>query len=229
MPVPFESLEAIIFDMDGVLLDTEPLHMQAFVSFLEFYDIHVPPETLWSFIGHSVQENIKVLKSRYAPLADITIEEAARKRDALYLQLLEKSSLTLNSGVADLIDYALNNKLALGVATSSDKSHWQTVARVIKRNEGIDLNMVFEAVSCGDEVPKRKPHPGLYLRACAGLGLEPSKRIIAIEDSPAGIESANSAGLSSIALLTPYVPENQLKAAAMMIREIAEISERLVR
>ena len=228
MPIPFEMLEAIIFDMDGVLVDTEPVHMQAFVSFLALYDIHVPQETLWSFIGHSVQENMRVLKARYKVLAGITVAEAVKKRDALYLQLLEKSTLGLNDGIADLIDYALNNGLALGLAPSSDTSHWQAVARVIKRNDGVDLHKVFEAVSCGDEVEKRKPHPGLYRRACAGLGMTPSEKIVAIEDSPAGIASANAAGLSSIALLTPYVPEKQMSAADMAVREIAEITERLL-
>ncbi len=229
MPIPFDALQAIILDMDGVLVDTEPIHMQAFVDFLAAYDIHVAEETLWSFIGHSVQENMRELKARYEVLSEIPVARAAEERDALYLRLLEGSNLGLHSGVADLIDYALNNGLALGLATSSDKSHWQTVARVIKRNEGIDLHRIFEAVSCGDEVEKRKPHPGLYLRACAGLGLQPSARIMAVEDSPAGIESANAAGLSSVALLTPYVSDERMSAADMTVRAIAEITERLVR
>ena len=187
---------AVIFDMDGVLVDSEPLFLNAINRLLvqEGVDPVSEAENQDFLIGTTIQETWRQLKLR-RPLP-LSAETYMQRYDVIVREVMMQE-LAPQPGVRELIAACRQRGLPIAVASSS-RHIW-----VDLKLAAIGLTGAFDLVLGGDDVTRGKPEPDIYLKAAAGLGIPPGQ-CIAIEDSPIGITAAVASGAYTIAVRTDY-------------------------
>lgn len=191
------EVKAFIFDMDGLLVETESLQIEAFDAFLRLKGIEPPDELGPSLIGVSIRNNIIRIKEELGleGETDVLVEE----RNALYLEMLSEAEIEVMEGVGELFEFAVRHGVKTAVCTSSDRRQLEAVMprvlAAVGRREGPEE--FFAAMVCGDDVEHLKPVPDIYLLSAERLGLTPAG-CVAFEDSPAGAESAACAGMQVV-------------------------------
>lgn len=187
------SLRAIIFDFDGLILDTETPEVRAWQKVFRSRGAEFPDSWWIHAIGRGADQihetPIEVLERQLGYPCERML--VLSEYESLRMSAIEASPVL--PGILDLIQAALEGGIKLGVASSSKRA-W--VARHLER---VGLLDSFEAVLCAEDVQNAKPFSDLYVAACARLGVAPSEAI-ALEDSPNGIRSAKAAGLACIAV-----------------------------
>ena len=217
-----DNIRAIILDMDGVLVNSEPIQMEAFRCYLEKYDIPYTEELLRSFIGVSVEENLKTIQASLPDFQRRSLKESITERNAIYIEQLEKQPLTVMPGIDDIINCCLQNKILLGLATSSP---FEQVNAVLTKLQGTFTGrymQLFNAISHGGEVTNKKPAPDIYHLICKKLNVK-SDSAVSVEDSPAGVQSARRAGLIAIGIPNSYYSRQDLAAAHIIVDSAKEI------
>ena len=184
-------MKAIIFDMDGVIADTEPLHFESLNMVLANYNIKLPDSSFGKYIGLSEEDTWKMIKSEYNLY--VTIDELMRERRDYIFDLIER--LKPAKRLYLLLNQLDKHKLAL--VSSSDRAIVTSVINKLK------LQGYFDVIVTGDDVTNKKPDPEPYLLALRKLRLGPEDCIV-IEDSPPGVKSAKGAGIRCIALTHTY-------------------------
>jgi HAD superfamily hydrolase (TIGR01509 family) len=183
-------IQTVIFDMDGVIVDTEPVHHYAFHQHFKVLDIAVSPEMYASFTGNSTRNVYQKLKNSFNLGQDIE-DLINAKRDLFNEAFDKKEDLFLLDGVENLIKDLHKNGIQLILASSSSKV---TIERIFKR---FNLHQYFSHIVSGEDFPKSKPHPAIFLHA-ASLSIAPKENCIVIEDSTNGIKAAKAAGIYCI-------------------------------
>ena len=209
-------IRAIVFDFDGLILDTEgPIYR----SWLEVYEAHdvVLPFELWvKTVGSSNQafQPQQHLEERLGrPLTQQVIDRRVERRVELVL------AQPLLPGVAGLVDEARAAGLRVGVASSSSRD-W-----VSGHLERLGLLDRFDCIRCRDDVERVKPEPDVYLAVVDCLGV-PASKAVAIEDSPNGIAAAKRAGLRCVVIPNPITAGLDLGAADLRLGSLADVTLR---
>ena len=211
---------AIIFDMDGVLVDSEPLFHDAINRLLtqEGAEPVSEGENQETLLGTTIEETWRRLKrSRALPLP---VETYMGRYDGMVREMMMQE-LAPQPGVRELIGVCRERGLPLAVASSSRHS-W-----VDLKLAAIGLTGAFDLVVGGDDVTNGKPAPDIYLKAAAGLGLPPGE-CIAIEDSPVGIAAAGAAGIYTIAVRTDYTRHLDVSQANAILESLADFDRSLL-
>ncbi len=188
----------LIFDMDGVLADTEALNVRATTAmFMELYGVAPNPEDFKPFIGKGDAAYVEGPARKLGLTIDT--EKAVQRRTAIFMELLESGISIACPGVHALIDAAASDEnWKLCIATSS----FRDKADLTLRAAYIHLES-FDAYVHGDMVTHKKPHPEIYLVAARSLRL-PADRCVGVEDAPAGIEAVKAAGMKCVAVTTSF-------------------------
>jgi HAD superfamily hydrolase (TIGR01509 family) len=184
-------IKTVIFDMDGVLVNSEPLHHE--VSLVQFKElnIEVTNELFATFTGNSNKMIYQKIKDRFQ--LDHEIEDLIAAKNRLFIEAFDKKEdLHLMPGVKDLIVNLYDNGMQLVVASSSEM---EIIDKVFER---FDLNQYFAHKVSGNDFPESKPNPAIFLKA-AELAQTPVENCIVIEDSTNGIKAAKAAGIYCIA------------------------------
>jgi HAD superfamily hydrolase (TIGR01509 family) len=184
-------VEAVLFDMDGLLLDTEVIYIEAMQQAARSLDREMALDFCHSMVGVPERECSLMIEAYYGE--GFSIEEFRGRFYRLLRGLLE-AGIPLKPGVVELLDFLADRGLPLAVATSSARS---TAERHLSHVGLLDR---FTALATRDDVERPKPHPDIYLEAARRLGVPP-ERCIAFEDSNLGLEAAHAAG--TMAFMVP--------------------------
>lgn len=188
MPCSPATRSAVVFDLDGTLVDSEPLHERAARDTLLEFGIDPPAGAFDEFIGQRVGELTAQLAERYGVPADALLAG----RDRRFAALLDRD-LTLMPGAADCLDRLRREGAVLALATSATSSYLSFV----QHRFGWDTT--FATVVCGDDVTVGKPDPETYLLAADRLGA-PAASCLVVEDSPRGCAAGAAAGMRVVAV-----------------------------
>ena len=178
------ALEAVIFDMDGVLVDSEPVHWRA--SQRLFAPLELTMEEYAPFIGLAIEPYMAWARERFG--LDGSVEELIGGYSAAVTAELGSGPIDPLDGARELIAAARERGLRVALASQSIADWVHATLR------SADLAAAFDAVVTGDDVDRGKPAPDIYLHTAALLGVAPEASV-AIEDSPAGVQSAAAAGM----------------------------------
>lgn len=211
----FKNVDAVIFDMDGVLVDTEPIHMMVEQSIFEELGIQVGMKYHQTFIGRSSKEMWADIIRNYGLKTSVQ-ELVIRKRERYMLELESMPDLPVMPGVKLLLESLLDNNKKLALASSSAMPN---IRYIISRT---GLEAYFQVVVSGDELPRSKPDPAIFLQAADLLDAHPSTCIV-IEDAPAGVKAARSAGMKCVGLLGNGHYKQDISGADFIISQYAEL------
>ena len=205
------AVRAVIFDMDGVIVDSEPYSMQALIDILRQYGVEPTEDELQRSYGRRVRDDFVDYFSRHGVTADVNV--AIAHKHARYYHLAAGHLQPL-PGVGALLRRLRDHSYRLALASSGDR------VKVAFGIQALELNGIFEAVVTGDDVSHSKPDPEIYLIAAQRLGVPPAE-CLAIEDAPAGVEAAKRAGMRCLAV-TNSVARDQLDMADLIVDSLSD-------
>ena len=205
------TIRALIFDFDGLILETESAAYQAWAEIFREHGVELAPERWSDIIGADFRFDV------HAHLEELTgrtmDRDATRKRrNARRDELLAVERIL--GGVAELFGEARGQGMKVGIASSSPRD-W-----VCGHLERLAFMEGWDAIVCRADVERAKPAPDLYLKAVELLGVAPGEAV-ALEDSPNGIASAKAAGLRVVAVPNPLTAPLDLRAADALVPSLA--------
>ncbi len=205
----------VIFDMDGVILDSERVYQEIERSMYDELGIPVPLEEHLKFMGAAERVMWQYMHKRYKLRP--SVQDLIREERRRFLNRLEApGSIPLMTGLLPLVESLRQEGIPCWIASSSTRYIIQSVLRIH------GLQKYFNGYVGGDDIKQSKPSPEIFLRTAALSGTEPS-RCLVIEDSENGIEAARAAGMTVIALQGPENMHLRLSDADLIIHRLEEI------
>lgn len=214
-------VKTVIFDMDGVLVNSEPLHHE--VSLVQFknLNIEVTDDIFATFTGNSNKMIYQKLKDRFK--LEQEIGDLIASKNTLFIDAFDKKEdLYLMPGVKDLIIDLYNNGVQLIVASSSEM---EIIDKVFER---FDLNHYFTHKISGNDFPESKPNPAIFLKA-ASFSKAPIEECIIIEDSTNGIKAAKAAGIFCMGYKSEGVDSQDQSLADIIIYDFKDLNYEKIR
>jgi len=211
--------EAVIFDFDGVIVDTEPLHYAAFQRLLEPLGLGFSWEAyVETYMGFDDRDAfIEAYQVHGARLSATELQELIDKKAQLFQEII-RDGISAYAGVVDLIRIIHSSQTPLAICSGALRSD---IAPIL---ETLDIADCFDVIVTAEDVAKSKPDPECYrvaharLNECRLLNLPPGQ-VLAIEDTPAGIAAAKGAGLRVIAVTNSY-PATLLTQADLIVETL---------
>jgi len=214
-----KTFSAVFFDLDGLLADTEPLHIAAYKAVEDYLGIAFDEQYVVSFFGGGTRDNIRRLG-----IPENIFEDVLKIRYNAYYDIIVHSRLEPMEGALECIEKFKKERLKLGLVTSSIKEHAVAVLGNISKNAGNGKNLAssFDVMVFGDEIERLKPEPDIYLEAVKRIGLA-ADRCIALEDSEVGVIAAKKAGIFVIAIPNELTKNQSFGMADMMADSLREL------
>jgi len=210
-------ITTVIFDLDGLLADTEQLHCRAYrMALLEHNVVLAEAEYCdhWVRLGKGIDD--------WVARQGIELDPAAlRARKAAHYQTLLQSSLRPMAGATALLA-RLQGSLRIGLASSSYRDAVDGVL------QGLGITDSFETVVSGSEVARVKPAPEIFLKAAARLGVLPAECVV-LEDAEKGVLAAQAAGMRCIAIPNGYTRNHDFSQATLVCCSLHEVTVELLR
>jgi HAD superfamily hydrolase (TIGR01549 family) len=180
-----------IFDMDGVIIDSEPFWRQAQIKILSGYNVTITAEDC---IQHSMGKRIDDIASTWCRLYSLSVDPKVLEQEIISaVAHLIATKGNAKEGLYELLDFLVKNKFNIALATSSSKP---IITAVFDR---LSIESYFHVVCSADTEEYGKPHPAIYLKAANRLGVTPANCIV-LEDSVTGMISAKSASMETIVI-----------------------------
>lgn len=207
-------MEAVIFDMDGVLFDTERLSVSCWLETAERMGLGDIREGAYGCIGLNRTDSRIFIRQLYGDA--FPYDEFRANKTALFQKKIERDGLPVKKGAREILSWLKEAGVKTAVASSTNT---RTVTGHMERAGFLPY---FQEIIGGDMVEHSKPRPDIYLMACRRLGVEPEKGA-AIEDSPNGIKSAYTAGM--LPIMVPDMVEPTAEIEALLFRKCGDLFE----
>jgi HAD superfamily hydrolase (TIGR01509 family) len=206
--------EAVIFDMDGVLTDSEPLINASAIAMFREHGVPAKPEDFVPFVGTGEDRYIGGVAEKYHLRLDL--RAAKRRTYEIYLEMVPRK-LRAFPGAVELVRACRQAGLRLGLASSAD---WVKIDANL-RQIGLPPED-WDAIITGEDVTARKPAPDIFLKAAARIGVAPGACVV-IEDAINGVAAAKAAGMHCVAVAQTFAA-GKLRAADLVKAQISEVT-----
>ncbi len=195
-------IESIVFDMDGVLFDTERVCNDVWLQVGEEMNIKDIDVAITKCVGLNSVDTRQFFLKQFG--SDFPYEKFRERSSVLFGEIIETEGLPVKPGVFELLNFLQENDYKIALATSTNKGN------VMNYLNKAGITNYFQAIVTGDMVEHGKPDPEIYLKACMELGSIPECSI-AIEDSPNGLKAAYHAGMKPIMVPDLIQPDEEIK------------------
>jgi len=205
-------VRAVIFDMDGVIVDSMPYHFLAWYEALRPHGVRVSCFDVYSKEGERWEKSLKYFlrQAKIKPTPKI-LKQIFLSRQKIFKKYFKRF---IFKGAQEFL-FCLKKRYLLGLVTGTPT---QGIEKILPKK----VKNLFDCIVAGDHVKKGKPHPEPYLTAARNLGLRPRECIV-VENAPYGIESAKRAGMFCVAVTTS-LPKEYLKEADIVVNNLEEIT-----
>ena len=218
-------ITAVVFDMDGILFDTERLCRDCWIALSKEFAIPNMEEVYALCIGVNVQTTRQIVYDNYGK--DFPFEEYDRRASAMYNEYIAEHGVPVKEGVRETLEALAKAGAKIAVASSTRRE------KVLRLLASTGIDRYFTAVVGGDTVTHSKPDPEIFLTACEALSVAPEEAI-AVEDSHNGIRAAHAAGMLAVMVpdllpvteemrkISAYVAADMNDACGWMLRKLSK-------
>jgi HAD superfamily hydrolase (TIGR01509 family) len=211
-------IKGVLFDMDGVLVDSEPFICKAAIMMFEELGLHTIPEDFQPFVGMGENKYIGGVADKYGK--KINIEKVKARTYEIYNKIVTGNLAPL-PGAHEFIKKCMNKGLMLAIATSADRIKMEVNLREIRL-----APESFDAIVTGLDVGKKKPAPDIYLKAAECLKFKPAACLV-VEDAVSGIRAGKAAGCRCLAVTTSFDAE-ALKEADWICGSLSDVPDEVL-
>jgi len=209
-------MKAVIFDMDGVLVDSEHVIREASKTVLKRYGVHAKDSDFTDFIGMGDAKFIGGVAGKYGVKYEPIMKDEAYK---VYLEIVNEKLKTF-PGSLPLIKFLHEKNIVMAVASASDLIKVKANLKALGADESY-----FKAIITGSDVERKKPFPDIYLKAASAIGIE-SKDCVVVEDALSGTQAGVAAGMRVVGVTTSFKePELRQAGATWVFDDIFKVSE----
>ncbi|MBW2000297.1 MAG: HAD family phosphatase [Deltaproteobacteria bacterium] len=202
----------VIFDMDGVLIDSYRAHFLSWKRMLAKHGLDITEEEFASTFG---QTNHDILARLFPSIDERDYNTLAKEKEHLFREIIRRDFPEMG-GAKELISHLHEAGALLAIGSSAPRENVHTVLEMIPGGQ------YFRAVTCGDEITRGKPDPEVFLKTARKMGLPP-QRCVVVEDAPAGVKAARSAGCAVIAF-TGTAPREYLLEADLVVDSLRDLT-----
>lgn len=213
-----KRIKAVIFDMDGLLIDSEPIQFEASKLLFRRYNHRFTVRHLRKFLGVRLVDELKALKHHWRLSPGINELQIERKN--IFLKLV-RQKLQLSEGAIELLRFLRKANLPIGLGTSADRWFIDEVM------EKFRVRRYFDVIVGADGVKQGKPNPEVYLKVAGQLKVSP-KNCLVLEDAVNGVAAAKNAGMTCFAIPNSYIPKKYYQEADGIFQSLSELSHTLI-
>lgn len=211
------QIQAVLFDLDGLMIDSEPLSKKAWVKLLASYGEELSDDEFAATIGLDSTASASLLKQ--LKKMDEDVEVLVEKCDAYRLEIITKEAEPVD-GLIEMVEDLIRRDFKIGVGSNSPSNYVEAALKAI------NLRQKFPCVVAVDDVCQGKPAPDIYLEVARCLSVDPRSCVV-IEDSPSGVKSAIAAGMRCIAVPNHDLLDSDFSDATARFDSIVELSNSL--
>lgn len=212
-----ENIEAVIFDMDGVIYDTEAFYLKHWIQVFNQYGYDMTKDIYVKAMGRGRKKVKEYFKSIYGE--DLPIDEMYIKKDKLLFDSIKSNEVPLKLGTLDLLKYLKSKNIKTALATSAKRE------RLNVQLKESPIVQYFDTIVCGDDVVNSKPNPEIFLKAAGIIKVVPEKCIV-IEDSEAGIKAAYDGNMIGFHVEDLKEADDNIKENAFMLfKNLVEVKK----
>jgi beta-phosphoglucomutase family hydrolase len=207
-------IRAALFDMDGVIAETEHVHIEAEKQTLRKYDVQITEDELHLYTGTTAKQMFMELIAKYK--LDTTFEKIFKEKEQIMFKLLEKDTQPVK-GVIELLCKLQEKHVKLAVASSS---HRRLVQYVLKK---LEITELFDSIITAEDVAHGKPDPEIFLKSAKRLKVSPAECLV-VEDAKLGVEAAKQAGMKCLGYRNPHSGNQDLSKADIVTDDFSSLN-----
>ena len=208
-------MKAVIFDMDGVIIDSEPIHFDVDIKTMDYLGRNISGGELEKYVGMTSTEMWSLIKKKYNLIQ--SVDEIIDYQLENKINIVRELDIEPIEGIRELLLQLKNESLLIGIASSSPRKF---IEEVVKK---FHLQDYLSCVVSGEEVPRGKPAPDVYIEAAKELGVDIDQCIV-IEDSRNGVIAAKAAGMKCIGYKNINSGNQDLSKADITVDSIKDIN-----
>jgi len=214
------KIEAVLFDMDGVIFDTERVYLEHWIKIFKKYGYEMKKEVYVSVMGRGRENVMKTFLEIYGE--SLPIVQMYKEKDELLVQAIEDGQVPMKPGAKEILNLLKENNIKIGLATSAKRDRMMMQLKMGK------IENEFDAIVCGDDITNSKPDPEIFLKAAEKLSVHPEYCVV-VEDSSSGIKAAYSAEMMALHVEDlKKADEEILKHCHKNFKNLFEIGEYLI-